>query len=169
LTLGYYDTFPENIHYMDHFQSFVSIRQLQQKLLQFIGDINRKEFAFEQVSIPTIPDGVVIFEFGLAEDAGFNYLNPPEVTRALDFVGQEQVKTLDFFCSIRYYRGIGENRVAQKFDYYMLRSVYGKSSLELHVFHERGPRYLSPEDIAVFIMKGVNGDSNKKILRETNP
>ena len=110
----------------------------------------------------------MLFEFGLAEDAGFNYLSPPEVLRAVDFVDQEQVYTLDFFCSIRYYRGNGETRVALKFDYYMLRTVFSKGLLELRVFHERGPRYLSPEDVTSFIVKGVNIESNKTVLRQKN-
>jgi len=168
LTLGFYKTFPENIHHLDNYTSFVTIRQLQQKIIHFLGNINRKELAFEQISIPTIPDGLVLFEFGLAEDAGFNYLSPPEVSRALDFVDQEQVYTLDFFCSIRYYRGNGETRVALKFDYYMLRTVFSKGMLELRIFHERGPRYLSPEDVTSFIVKGVNIESNKTVLRQKN-
>ena len=168
MTLGFYKTFPENIHHLDNYTSFVTIRQLQQKIIHFLGNINRKELAFEQISIPTIPDGLVLFEFGLAEDAGFNYLSPPEVSRALDFVDQEQVYTLDFFCSIRYYRGNGETRVALKFDYYMLRTVFSKGMLELRVFHERGPRYLSPEDVTSFIVKGVNIESNKTVLRQKN-
>ena len=168
MTLGFYETFPENIHHLDNYTSFVTIRQLQQKIIHFLGNINRKELAFEQISIPTIPDGLVLFEFGLAEDAGFNYLSPPEVSRSLDFVDQEQVYTLDFFCSIRYYRGNGEIRVALKFDYYMLRTVFSKGMLELRIFHERGPRYLSPEDVTSFIVKGVNIESNKTVLRQKN-
>jgi hypothetical protein len=152
---------------MEHYQSFVSIKQLQRKLLQFLGNINRKELAFEQVSIPTIPDGIVIFEFGLAEEAGFNYLNDEEVMRAQEFVDHQEVSSLDFFCSIRYYRDGTEKRVALKFDYFMMRAVFGKGSLELRVFHERGPRYLSPEDVASFVVKGVNSESSKKIIRES--
>lgn len=168
MTLGLYPTFPENIHHLDHYQTFASTKQVQRAILQFLGGVNRKELAFEQISIPTIPDGIVIFEFGLAEEAGFNYLSSEEVNRALEFLDQEDVHTLDFFCSIRYYRDTGAKRVALKFDYYMLRVVFAKGSLELKVFHERGPRYLSPEDITAFIIKGINYDANKRIIRESN-
>ncbi|NLF87291.1 hypothetical protein GX563_00550 [Candidatus Bathyarchaeota archaeon] len=168
MTLGYYAAFPENIHYLSNYQSFVSIRALQMRILQFIGDINRKELIFEQISIPTIPDSIVIFEFGLAEDAGFNYLSAEETQRALDTIEAEHVGTLDFFCSIRYYKDNGAKRTALKFDYFMLRTVFRKGTLEMRVFHERGPRYLFPEDLANFIVKNVNGESKKTILRETN-
>jgi hypothetical protein len=169
LTLGYYETFPQNIHHLATYQSFVTNRALQQKILQFIEGINRKELVFEQISIPTIPDSIVIFEFGLAEDAGFNYLSTEETQRALDLIEAEHVNTLDFFCSIRYYKDNGAKRTALKFDYYMLRAVFAKGTLEFRVFHERGPRYLSPEDLTAFIIKNVNSESNKTILRETNP
>jgi hypothetical protein len=169
LTLGFYETFPENIHHIENYLSFVSIRQLQQRLIQFLSEINRQEFNFEEVSIPTVPEGVVIFEFGLAEDTSFTYINPEETNRALDFFAKEHVQALDFFCSIRYYRGNGEKRTALKFDYYMLRTIYAKGTLEMRVFHERGPRYLSPEDLTGFIFRGINGESARKILRETNP
>lgn len=167
MTLGNYSNFPENIHHLDHYQSSSSIKQLEKTIIQFLGSINRKELAFEQISIPTIPDGIVILEFGLAEEAGFNYLSNEEVNRALEFLDQEQANTLDFFCSIRYYRDTGAKRVALKFDYYMIRAVFARGTLELRVFHERGPRYLSPEDVTAFIVKGVNGVANKKIIRES--
>jgi hypothetical protein len=169
LTIGFYETFPENIHHIQNYQSFVSNRQLQQRLIQFLGEINRREFLFEEVSIPTVPEGVVIFEFGLAEDASFTYINSEEVAHALDFIAREKAMVLDFFCSIRYYKGNREKRTALKFDYYMIRTAYAKGTLEMRVFHERGPRYLSPEDLTDFIFKGINGDSAKKVLRKTNP
>ena len=47
---------------------------------------------------------------------------------------------MDFFCSIRYYKGSGEKRSPLKFDYYMLRTVFSKDIFEVQVFHERGPK-----------------------------
>lgn len=168
MPLGVYSGFPENIHYLTEYKVFSSTRQLQHKLLKFLGDINRRELVFEQISIPTIPDGVVIFEFGVAEDAGFNYLNEEEVKRALELVENGHVGKLDFFCSIRYYKNTGGKRGALKFDYYMLRAVFRKGAIEMRVFHERGPRYLSPEDLVGFIVDSLNRESEKTILREAS-
>jgi hypothetical protein len=169
LTIGLYETFPENLHLIANYTVIVSIRQLQQRLLKFIGQINRQEFLFEQVSIPTIPNGVLIFEFGLADVNTFTFLDAIEIKKAIAAVGSERVHILDFFCSIRYYKSSGEKRVALKFDYYMLRGIFGKGKLEMQVFHERGPRYLSPEDLTGFLLRGINGTSNRKIVREITP
>lgn len=166
MTLGFYDNFPPNIHYVETFNSTVSGRQLQQRLVQLLGEVNRKETSFEEVAIPTIPDGTVIFEFGIAELGNFNYLSAEEVARAMAFLAKTQVASLDFFCSIRYYKGRGEKRQALKFDYYMLRTVFGKGTFEVQVFHERGPRYLSPEDLVKFITDRLNGSSSRKILKQ---
>ena len=170
MTIGFYETFPENIHHIENYHSFVSIRQLQQRLIQFLGEINRREFLFEEVSIPTVPEGVVIFEFGLAEDASFTYINPEEVNKALDFVATGEGSRRWIF-SVPYAttKETAKSEPRLKFDYYMIRTAYAKGTLEMRVFHERGPRYLSPEDLTDFIFKGINGDSTKKILRKTNP
>jgi hypothetical protein len=168
LTLGLYNNFPANVHYLQTYVSAVSVRLLQQKIIQFLAGVNRKELRFEEVSIPTFPSGQVIFEFGLAEEGNFNYLSSGEAERALALIAMEHLASLDFFCSIRYYKVSDGHRQALKFDYYMLRTLFGKGTFEVQVFHERGPRYLSPEDLVEYIFKSIKGDSNRKILKEAN-
>lgn len=169
MTLGKYNNFPANVHYLQTYVSTVSGRQLQQKIIQFLAGVNRKELSFEEVSIPTIPSSQVIFEFGLAEEGNFNYLSSEETKRALALIAMDHLASLDFFCSICYYKVSGRERQALKFDYYMLRTLFGKGFFEVRVFHERGPRYLSPEDLAEYIFRGVNGGSNRKILKQATP
>jgi hypothetical protein len=41
--------------------------------------------------------------------------------------------------------------------------------LEMRVFHGRGPRYVSPEDITTFIVNQLNKASTKKILTPVEP
>jgi len=138
-------------------------------MIQLFGELNQMEFRFEEVSIPTVPDGTIIFEFGLAEVGSFNFIDEAEIKKALNFLAKGHVQSLDFFCSLRYYKGLGEERTALKFDYYMLRAVFGKGKVELHVFHERGPRYLSPDDLITFLFRKVNKSSTRKVLKESNP
>jgi len=168
LALGYYDNFPPNIHHVQSYISAVSTRQLQQRMIQLFGELNQMEFRFEEVSIPTVPDGTIIFEFGLAEVGSFNFIDEAEIKKALTFLAKGHVQSLDFFCSLRYYKGLGEERTALKFDYYMLRAVFGKGKVELQVFHERGPRYLSPDDLTTFLFRKVNKSSTRKVLKESN-
>jgi hypothetical protein len=170
LTLGFYENFPANIHRIDSFYSALSIKQLQQKLIQVLQDVNGREFSFEEVANPTVPGGRVIFEFGVAESEGFNYIDEEEAEKALNFLAKERLHSLDLFCSIRYYKGGIEKKTPLKFDYYLLRTVFNKDTFEVQVFHERGPRYISPEELTAFIFNEINELSirNRKILKKAN-
>jgi hypothetical protein len=164
--LGYYQNFPVNLHRVEGFNSTLSIKQLQQKVLKILYDLNKKEFTFEEVANPSVPEGTVIFEFGLAKGESFNYIDVEELKLAQDFLLKERVQLLDFFCSIRYYRGNGEKRMPLKFDYLIFRVVFGNEFVEFRVFHERGPRYISPEELLEFVVGKINQASKKPVLRK---
>jgi hypothetical protein len=170
LTLGFYENFPTNVHRIDNFNSTLSSKKLQQKLIQVFFEINRKKFSFEEVAHPIIPEGIVIFEFGLAESGDFNYIDEEELKNTLKVLAKERLLSMDFFCSIRYYKGNCEKRTPLKFDYYMLRTIFSKDTLEIQVFHERGPRYISPEELTAFIFTKINETSNRnrKILKKAH-
>ena len=110
MTLGFYENFPANIHRIDSFNSTLSSKQLQQKLIQVFFEVNRKEFSFEEVANPTVPQGKVIFEFGLAESEGFNYIDEEELKKTMKFLAKERLHSMDFFCSIRYYKSMAKRR-----------------------------------------------------------
>jgi hypothetical protein len=167
LTSGSYENFPETkIHRLETFSSSISSKHLQQKIIQILYEANLGEFSFEEVANPTVPDGKVIFEFGLADADSFNYIDEEELKRAQDFLDKERLHTLDFFCSIRYYKKSGEKKSSLKFDYYLLRTIFGKDVFEIQVFHERGPRYISPEDLVAVIQNKVNESSARKVLKK---
>ena len=87
MTLGFYENFPESIHSDESFNSALSSKQFQQKLIQVLHGANRREFSFEEIANPTVPEGKVIFEFGLAESGNFNFLDDEELKKALEFFG----------------------------------------------------------------------------------
>ena len=165
MTLGFYENFPLNIHLVESFNSTLLSKQLQQRLIQVLYEINRREFSFEEAANPTIPECKIIFEFGLADAEDFNYIDEEEVKKVLNLLEKENLRTMDFFCAIRYYKG--EKKRALKFDYYLLRTVYNRGSLEIQVFHKKGPRYISPEDLALFIFNKTNEGAIQKILKKT--
>ncbi len=88
MTLGFYENFPSNIHMIESFNSTLSSKQLQQKLIQVFYDVNRKEFSFEEVANPTIPECKVIFEFGLADAESFNYIDEEEARKSTKSAGE---------------------------------------------------------------------------------
>ena len=165
--LGFYENFPQTIHRTEAFTSPLSKRKLQQKIAQVFEEVNRKTFSFEEIGCPTVPNCTVIFEFGIAEEDGFCFLNGEELKRLQKTLDTDPLKVMDWFCGIRYYKNTKPKKSPLKFDYYMLRMGFGeKGTVEFLVFHERGPQYVSPEDLIEFIEHKVNVGSNRKILKQ---
>jgi hypothetical protein len=166
LTKGVYENFPSQIHWIESFTSSVPSKQLQQKLVKIFYELNQKELSFEEVTNPTIPNSKLIFEFGLADSKCFNYINSDEEKKAIDLIDKEIPDRLDFFCGIRYYKGKTEKKTPLKFDYYLLRTIFNKGTVEAHIHHEKGPRYVSPQDLTQLIFDKINDNSSKKVLKK---
>ncbi len=165
--LGRFENFPENIHHIDTFKSSLSNQKLQQKLLQTLQDTNGRTFSFEEINNPTLYECQVVLEFGLADNENFNYLDDEETKQALEALGKHAFQILDFFLAIRYQKITAARKTPLKFDYYMIRFAFEEEdSVELKVFHERGPRYVSPEDVINFVEKQVNEGSARKIWKK---
>jgi hypothetical protein len=164
--LGFYENFPVNIHRIETFSTTFSNKKLQQRLIRVLSEINRRTFSFEEIACPTVPECTVIFEAGLAEAKSFNYIDEEETKKVFNALRKAPFKTMDFFCAVRYYKGTAEKKAPLKFDYYMMRAVFGKNAVEIRVFHERGPRYISPEDIVNFLVNEVNKTSSRRILKK---
>jgi hypothetical protein len=164
--LGRYENFPEGIHRIEHFTSALPNKKLQQRLIHALSETNRKTFSFEEIANPTVPECTIIFEIGIADAESFNYIDEEETKKTLNALKKEPFRVLDFFCAVRYYKGKTEKKTPLKFDYYMIRFAFSKDTMEIRVFHERGPRYISPEDIVAFLVNKVNEASGRKILKK---
>jgi len=166
--LGVYDNFPVNIHLSETLTSALSKRKLQERIIQVLQEVNRKTFSFEEVGSPNQPNCTIIFEFGIANGEVFSYLDEEEARKMQYALAKDAMQIIDWYCSVRYYKNVKKERTPLKFDYYMLRMNFiEKGAVELLVFHERGPRYISAEEIVDFIESKVNQTSNRKILKRT--
>lgn len=148
------------------FNSTVPSSQLQRSLIKALYEINQGEFSFEEAANPTIPGCKIIFEFGLANATCFNYIDEEEVENALDQLDKEQLEVMDFFCVIRYHKCEAEKNRSLKFDYYFIRTVYNRRAFGVQVYHKKGLRYLSPEDLTQFIFNKINKAADRKILKK---
>ncbi len=164
--IGFYENFPPNIHHAEKFSSSATKKRLQEILIGAFQRINSEKLSFEQVGVPAIPDCTVIFEFGIADAKSFTFFGPEEVGKLQEAVEEKSLETIDWFCGILYYRNTLPKRTPLKFDYYMTRIWFGeKGAVEILLFHERGPRYISPKDLAAFIIRRLNEQAKGKILR----
>ncbi len=163
--LGCYDNFPENIHRIENFNFSLSSKKLQERFVQVLYEMNKTEVSSEEIDHRALHECTIFFETGIAESESFNYLNEEEMRKLREAVKKAPLRVMDFFFAARYYKTKGEKKTPLKFDYYIVRTVFGENSLEMRIFHERGPRYTSPEDVVHFLVERTNNASAKKILK----
>ncbi len=163
--LGFYEGFPVNTHKIVRFATLISNKKLQQALVQTAQKLNGEKLSLEEVTEPSIPACMVVFEFGIAEGDTFNYLDSAETQKVLEKIRKAPMPIIDFFCAIRYYKKQYGKKIPLKFDYYMLRLTFNAGFMEINVFHERGPRHMLPEDIVNLIVNKVNEFFSRKVLK----
>ncbi|MGF3522829.1 MAG: hypothetical protein ACQXXJ_07010 [Candidatus Bathyarchaeia archaeon] len=169
--LGVYENFPENFHYSKSFTYTLSRGMFQQKLADLLYKINRSTFTFEEVGSPAVPNSTVIFAFGIADEGKFNFLNDAETKKVTEAVGKNGLYAVDLFCAVRYYKNQDGKKAPLRFDYFLLRLVFDREkNVEVQVFHERGPRYIAPEELVTFLADKLNETATpRKILKPTEP
>jgi hypothetical protein len=167
--LGLYENFPKTLHKTAFFATSISNKRLQQALIQTFQKINNDNFNLEEIANPSVPQCTVILEFGIAEANNFNYLDDEEANKVLKVIQKTPFQVMDFFCALRYHKTQDEKKTRLRFDYYMIRFAFNKDSMEIQIFHERGPRYVSPEDIANFAVNKIGETFSKKILKAFRP
>jgi len=167
--LGLYENFPRTVHKIALFANLVSNKRLQQALIHMFQKINNENFTLEEIASPSMPQCTVILEFGIAETNNFNYLDKEETDKLLKAIQKKPFHVMDFFCALRYHKMQNGKKIPLKFDYYMSRFTFNKDSTEIQIFHERGPRYISPEDVVNFVVNKINETFPKKILKAFTP
>lgn len=166
--LGLYEGFPKNVHRIAHFTSSISNKSLQRTLLQICHELNTETVRLEDVGSSSIPQCSVNLEFGIAYEDSFSFLDEEETNRSLRSVNTQPLQIMDLLCLIRYYKTTQQRKIPLRFDHYMLRFVFDKSSAEVQIFHERGPTHVLPDEIATFMACRINEHFSKKILKLTN-
>jgi len=167
--LGFYDNFPENVHETALFAISISTKRLQQTLIRMFQETNTKTFNLEDIADPSVPQCTVNFELGIAEANNFNYLDNEEANKALNVLQKKPFQIMDFYCGLRYHKMQNKKKTSLKFDYYMARFTFNKDHMEIRIFHERGPRYVSPKDMVSFFVDKINEAFSKKILKSLKP
>ena len=104
-------------------------------------------------------------EFGIAEGVTFSYIDDEILGWCHERLSEQSFQALDFLCIVRYYVTDEERKRPLKFDYYMLRLLFQEGEAELHVYHERGTRRLSIEDLIRFLVGRINQELARNDLK----
>jgi hypothetical protein len=162
--LGFYQNFPVIPHAKATFTCAAPTRALQEAIIKTANHLNSEEIYLDKTMSAPIPNCRIGFEFGIAEGATFNYLNPEEVERFLKSLGEkETVLNIDFLCVVKYYLAAGGNQKRRplKFDHYLLRFLFRKPEAQLRIFHERGTQHMSIEELIEFLTKRISTELEK--------
>jgi hypothetical protein len=163
--LGIYENFPKTVHKTAIFAASISNKRLQQALIQMFKKTSTEHFNLEEIANPCVPQCTAILEFGIAEANTFNYLDDEEANKVLKIIQKTPFQIMDFFCALRYYKMQNGKKTPLRFDYYMMRFTFNRNSMEMQIFHERGPRYISPGDIVNFVANKIGETFPKKVQK----
>jgi hypothetical protein len=163
--LGFYPNFPQNIHRAERFSTSIANKKLQQTLVETLFKLNREKLSLEEVAAPSIPGCKVVFEVGVADGNDFNFLDAEERERLIGAMNRKPFQVMDFLCVIRYQNRQEERKTRMMFDFYMLRMMFGDSLMEIQVFHEKGARHASPDDMVRLVVNRVNAAFSKRVLK----
>jgi hypothetical protein len=163
--LGIYENFPDNVQMTTVFTSSVARNRLQRALTEAFHRLNTQNLPLESLGDPSIPQCEAIFELGIAEGQTFSLLDDEETKAVLRAIGEKTLPAMDFLCAIRYYRTSDGKTRPLRFDYYMLRFLFGKDMVELLIFHERGSMHVAPRELAAFLSNRINGLFSRRVLK----
>ncbi len=155
--LGRYENFPQVVHGTARFTFPCSTLQLQQVIFEVAHQLNQEAYSAKDLAPLLTPNCQVSFEFGIAEDTAFNYLDTEELKRFQKQIETKPLRVIDIFSVLRYHIiDANGKRTPLKFDYNMLRFTFSRRTMELLVSHERGNQRISIEEFITFLTKKIN-------------
>ncbi|HSQ53511.1 MAG TPA: hypothetical protein VLM82_03610 [Acidobacteriota bacterium] len=163
--LGRYKNFPENVHSVASFGHQNSTKDVQKAILSAFHRLNNEVCDLDEITPFLTQKCEVGFEFGVAKDIDFNFLDQKEVDECLKFVDENELKKLDFFFVVQYHLVKEDGkRVPLRFDYHVLRFIFQGSGLEMRIRHEKGTQRVTPDDLAAFIIEKINTELSQRQL-----
>ncbi|UCD95804.1 MAG: hypothetical protein JSV35_04635 [Candidatus Bathyarchaeota archaeon] len=156
---GCYSSFPQEVHGVAQYpqpKSDADRTKVQQAILSALLKLNHQNFTLPHIVFASRRDCRVQFEIGVADDTVFNFLDREEANLLHAQYLKQMFDCLDFFCCVKYHIGTRQRPTPLKFDYFMFRFTFTKRLITLSLFHERGPRRVSSEELIKFLTERIN-------------
>lgn len=164
--LGRFENFSENVHGIAFLTFKAPLQQIQLAITHAFHLLNQRKYRLNEIAgsyIQANTNCEVNFEVGIGESATFTFLDEKELARLEVEIMEKRLAFLDFLCVFKYYvSNETQGKAPLKFDYYMLRFRFDMDSVELSVFHERGPRHVHAEEVIGFIIEYVGNEAAKE-------
>jgi len=162
--LGVFDGFPANVHKTAFFTCSIANKRLQLLVTAALHKLNKNGSNPHVMTDRETSQFTTIYEVGIADASDFNYLDDEETRMLTKTINKKPFHIMDFLLLLRHYRIDRDRKVPLKFDYYMLRLTFDQGSVEIKVFHEKGPMRFPPQEIIDLIVDETNHTFPKGIL-----
>ncbi len=163
--LGRYKGFPEVTHGRARFICQGSLGDVQHAMLSSFHQLNQETCRLNAIAPHMSLDCEVGFDFGVAEDMVFNYLDKQELDRFRKAINKEELPIIDLFCAVHYHTVNNGKRVPLKFDYHLIRFIFHRNSVNLWIRHERGPQRVPLEELLTFLANRINEELSKSRIK----
>jgi len=164
ISLGIYSSFPAIIHGDAIFTYDVSLKVLQECIVQAISKMNMEKIE----TTLSIADrsgyfpGETRFELRIAEGSSFRSLNAPVRRRIIEYLRDRgEFSTFDYSLTVRY-RIKDDMRHSLHCDKYLVRYLFFEDQMEIQLFHEKGIRRLNPDEVITMLVKRINDELGKR-------
>ncbi|MFP3985158.1 MAG: hypothetical protein ACLFU9_04235 [Candidatus Bathyarchaeia archaeon] len=149
--LEHYRNFPKIIHGAAYFSYKASSKKVQQTLVTTLYKLNKKKCKLDEIAYSSAPNCEVDFEFGVGEALNFTFLDSNELQSFEKKIARRTLPWIDLLCVLQYHIIKFRKRSALKFDYFILRFVFRRNSMDFLVSHERGPQHVYVKDLMKFL------------------
>ena len=138
--------------------------RMQSVISETLQKLNNETNDLSSLTRASPPNCQVNFEFGIAEEDTFTFLNEEELARLTEALKrQEAMSILDFFCVIRYHQTMQDGKAKSlKSDYVLLRFAFRRRIMELFLVHQRGIQHLPLGDLTIFLINRINSELTQK-------
>lgn len=155
--LGRYQNFPTNIEGFARYTYPASPQALQLAVTKALYALNQQTIDISTISEAGPTDCTVNFEFGVAHEDTFNFLDEEELQTLQGTLREQTLPVIDVYFVVRYSAGQPDGkRRSLKFDYGMLRFAFSRENMELFVYHERGTQRIPLDNWASFLKDQIN-------------
>ena len=146
--LGIFTNFSPIIHGIAKASFTCHTHEAQQVLLNTFEELNGHQEARTLSIGKGEVDGRMRFEVGLAEGNCFIYFEKETSANLASFLElQKRFRPLDFLLIATYYYTKKEKEMPLKFDYHLLRFLFGQNELNLVLHHVKGTRRLPLDEL----------------------
>ena len=164
--LGRYDGFPEATHGHARFICQGSVKDVQHAMLSSFHRLNHKVCCLDAIAPHVSLDCEVGFDFGVAEDMVFNYLDKQELDRLKKGINKEELPIIDFFCAFHYHAvNKSGKRVPLKSDHHLIRFIFHRDRVNLWIHHERGSQRVPLEEAITFVVNRINEELSRNRVK----